>query len=144
MTLLVRGTPIWLLSGSCAATMNCSFRTSYGRVRSIGCIKESVTHQHTNGGIVVRVVDIIRYLFNNLEQHSDKVVVDVSCAVATFVRSFPPALHLVHTQVIDLNLLDARHLIQQLHEKSVYPFMAMLLGACDQIHQPRKCAFVIQ
>ncbi len=47
-------------------------------------------------------------------------------------------------EIADLDPLDARHLVEQLHEEPVDAFVAMLFGAGDEIHQSGKGAFVIQ
>ena len=50
----------------------------------------------------------------------------------------------VRTQVVKFDLLNARHVIKQLHEESVDPLVAMLLRTRDQIDQSRKGPFIVQ
>src|SRR5690348_1805640 len=79
MTLLVRGTPVCVGVGSCAATMNCSFKTSWkvsgGRPSQEG----PWTHQYSDRRIMVWIVNVVGDLLDNLEQHLDKFILHICC-----------------------------------------------------------------
>ncbi len=78
ITLLVRGTdesPVLL--GSCADTMNCSFKTSCTAFSDLSMgVNTRTSYQDSDNGVMVGVVYVVRKLFDELEKLADERIIN--------------------------------------------------------------------
>lgn len=93
-TLFVKGIDFFeSTEGSCAATMNCSFKTSCSCV-SLGLLPHHVVplaHQNSNNRVVVWVVNIVAQLLYYVEQLHHKFVVNARCTQNKSANESPNA-----------------------------------------------------
>ena len=76
-TLFVKGIDFLArTAGSWAATMNCSFNTSYSRVSNVPALSGNGAYQNSNYRIMVGVAHVVRDLLYYVEETADEVVVN--------------------------------------------------------------------
>jgi len=79
-TLFVKGIDFLASTeGSWAATMNCSFNTSWRLVSTVPRLTEEGAYQNSNHGVMVGVVHVVRDLLYDVEETADEVVVNARC-----------------------------------------------------------------
>ena len=100
------------------ASMYCSFKTSFDGQHDTSSVaaQESLyyTHKNSDGRVVIRILHIIRYALDDAKQIVDEAVIH-------------------QHQVVELQTLNARHLVHQLQQQAVQTRVLVFLASFNQL-----------
>lgn len=86
--------------------------------------------QDADDGIVIRVTDVPRDLFNEVEQALYELVRDTRCPMSAYSHHRSR----LRTKVVIGNLLDPCHFVEELHKQSMQANLILQTGSRDQVY----------